>query len=282
MARVRIVTDSTSDLPTALAERYGITVVPLYVHFGEEVYRDGVELAGDEFFRRLVAEKQVVPRTSQPAPGDFADVYEAARQDGAAVVSIHISGQLSGTVQSAMLARDLVPEASVHVIDSGLVTACLGQLVLRCAEAAQDGASAGEITALANNLKDRINLFGAIDTLEYLQRGGRIGRAQALVGSLLQMKPIITLADGVVSPAARVRGRKRVITELINLFQAAVGDGRADVVMLHGAEPGGVEELRQALLATGRVQQLDVTQIGPVVGCHAGPAVLGFSYCKLS
>ena len=275
---VRILTDSTADLPESWRREYGVEMIPLYVHFGDEVFRDQVELSSDEFFARLEADKERLPQTSQPSPADFAEVYRRLAAEGDTVVSIHISEKLSGTVQSARMARELVPEADVRIVDSGLVTACLGQVVMACARAARRGASADEVVALAEEVKKRTNLFGAIDTLEYLQRGGRIGRAQALLGSLLDMKPIVTLADGVVAPAARVRGRRRVIPELVRLFAEAVGDGRAEVILLYGARTEGLEELRQAVLDTGRVTELRTAQIGPVVGTHAGPGVLGLSY----
>lgn len=275
---VRIVTDSTADLPEEVRREYGIEMVPLYVHFGEEVFRDQVELSSDAFFARLTAEKQRLPQTSQPSPGDFAEVYQRLTAGGDTVISIHISDALSGTLQSARAARDMLDGADVRLVDSRLVTACLGQVVVACAEAARDGASADEVVSLAETLSSRTNLFGAIDTLEYLERGGRIGRAQALLGSLLNMKPIVTLADGVVAPAGRVRGRSRVIPELVRLFSEAVGDRTADVTLVYGAQPDGVDELRQALEATGRVGKVGRAQLGPVVGTHAGPGVLGLAY----
>src|SRR5690606_40684514 len=154
----------------------------------------------------------------------------------------------------------------------------LGHVVLDCAQAARDGASADEVVALAESLSRRTNLFGASDTLEDLERGGRTGRAQALLGSLLNMKPIVTLSDGVVAPAGRVRGRSRVIPELTRLFAAAVGDGTADVTLVYGAQPDGVDELQRALESTGLVGEVRRAQLGPVVGTHAGPGVLGVAY----
>src|SRR5690606_38545588 len=221
---VRIVTDSTADLPAEVREEYGIEMVPLYVHFGDEVFRDQVDMSPDQFFRRLTAEKERLPQTSQPSPSDFAEVYRRLAEGGDTIVSIHISEAMSGTLQSARAAREMLQGADIRLIDSRLVTACLGHVVLDCAQAARDGASADEVVERAESLCSRTNLFGAIDTLEYLERGGRIGRAQALLGSLLNMKPIVTLSDGVVAPAGRVRGRSRVIPELVRLFGEAVGD----------------------------------------------------------
>lgn len=275
---VRIVTDSTADLPAEVREEYGIEMVPLYVHFGDEVFRDQVDMSPDQFFRRLTAEKERLPQTSQPSPGDFAEVYRRLAEGGDTIVSIHISEAMSGTLQSARAARDMLQGADIRLIDSRLVTACLGHVVLDCAQAARDGASADEVVELAESLCSRTNLFGAIDTLEYLERGGRIGRAQALLGSLLNMKPIVTLSDGVVAPAGRVRGRSRVIPELVRLFGEAVGDRTADITVVYAAQPDGVDELEQALRATGRVGRVRRGQIGPVVGTHAGPGVLGVAF----
>ncbi|HEX6988410.1 MAG TPA: DegV family protein [Bacillota bacterium] len=275
---VRIVTDSTADLPEVVRREYGIEMVPLYVHFGDEVFRDQVELSSDDFFARLAGEKKQLPHTSQPSPGDFADLYRRLTAGGDTVVSIHISDALSGTLQSARTARELLDGADIRLVDSRLVSACLGQVVVACAEAARAGASADETVALAESLCRRTNLFGAIDTLEYLERGGRIGRAQALLGSLLNMKPIVTLSGGVVAPAGRVRGKSRVIPELVRLFTEAVAGRTADVTLVYGARPDGVDELERALQATGCVGELSRTQLGPVVGTHAGPGVLGLAF----
>lgn len=282
MANVRIVTDSTADLPKDVCDALNIEVVPLNVHFGEDVYKDQVELTSDRFFAMLTSRQDVVATTSQPSPEDFAAVYRRLHEDGAEIVSIHISQKISGTVQSAHLAAGMVPEAGVHAFDSELVSAALGHIVIACAEAAAAGASAQDVLAIAERTRAQTNLFGAIGTLDYLQRGGRIGRAQALVGSLLNIKPVITFADGVVTPAAKVRGSKRVIPELTRLVAEAVQGRPFDVTVLYGKEPDGVDALAAALQETGLVRRLRTGQLGPVVGCHAGPDVLGLAYSIVS
>lgn len=281
MGGVRVVTDSTADLLPEWRQELGIEMVPLHVHFGEEQYLDQVELGSDRFFERLGA-GGVLPRTSQPAPAAFLDVYRRLAEEADAVVSIHISERLSGTLASARTAREMLPDADIRVVDSRLASVALGLVVLRAARVAAAGGSADEVVAEAERAAAATWAFMALDTLEFLEKNGRIGKAQAWVGTLLAVKPVITLEDGAVAPASRVRGQRQVIPELVRLFERRLGDGaRAEVIVAHGGAPEAAQELAEALRATGRVSSLRTTWVGPVIGSHTGPRVLGFGCCAL-
>ena len=201
---VRVVTDSTADLPAKVIQEWGITVIPLQVNFGTEVYRDGVDLQPDEFYRKLVS-SSVLPTTSVPPPGSFTEVYKKLSTNGDDVLSIHLSSKLSGTYNSARLAAKDLGNKRVEIIDSLSLSMGMGILVVVAARAARTGASLEEVTALVHRAMKRCYLVGLLDTLEYLQKGGRIGRARAFLGHVLNLKPLLTIRDGEVYPMDRVR-----------------------------------------------------------------------------
>ncbi len=270
---VRVVTDSTADLPPELAAGLGIEVVPLFVHFGDEQLRDGVDISSEQFFRRLQREART-PTTSQPPPGAFREVYRRLAAEGASgIVSIHISAKLSGTVASAQQGAANLDGADVRVVDSGSVSLALGMAAVAAAESARAGASLEEVIAVAEGKLRRTHLLFVLDTLEYLRRGGRIGRGMEIVGTLLKVKPLATIEAGEVVAIGRVRTKPKAIEEVLRrvtvlrpLEQAmvvhATTPDEADYLAdrLHGLEPG-------APITRGR--------IGPVLGVHAGPGVLG-------
>lgn len=272
---VRIVTDSTCDLSPADAERYGITVVPLTVFFGEEAFLDGVEISGADFYARMVASKSL-PRTSQPSVELFQDAYRSLAGDGVEIVSIHVSSRLSGTLNAASIAREVVKhDVHVDLIDSYNVSLGLGLIVLEAARSAQAGASLAEVVATARRAMDRVSVHVAVDTLEYLQRGGRIGRARSLLGSVLSIKPIICVDDGEVAPFERVRTRSKAIERM---FELASGMPRAKEMFIgcSGDDTDArvlLERLRPLLPHT----DLKVGYLGPVVGVYTGPNALGIA-----
>jgi DegV family protein with EDD domain len=270
---VRIVTDSTSDLPPALCERLGIAVVPLNVHVGERVYRDGVDLDAEQFFQILAARSDI-PRTSQPSPALFAETYRQLTADGSAVVSIHISSKLSGTVRSALLARDGLPEPEqVTVIDSLSASLGLGLLVLEAAEQARAGASRETIVSWIERRIPMVRIMFVVDTLEYLQRGGRIGRASAFLGSLLSIRPILKLEEGEVQPVERVRTRARALDRLAEFVETFPRIDR--LAILHGGAPGEAAALLDRIGARCPAERVLVGRYGPVIGAHAGPGGIG-------
>jgi DegV family protein with EDD domain len=270
---VRIVTDSTCDLPRDLVEQAGITVVPLIVLFGDEALRDGVDIDAPTFYERLKASRDL-PRTSQPSVETFRETYEALAKDTNEIVSIHVSSKLSGTLNSATIARDQVShELHIELVDSYNVSVGLGAIVLEAAAAANAGATMAEVVEVTRRAMDRVYWAAFLDTLEYLHRGGRIGKARSLVGSILSIKPLLHCEDGEIAPFERVRTRAKAVERL---FEIATQD--RTVKRLIVAAAGNEEE---AMAFTERLRpvmphtEFILGQIGPVVGVHAGPGALG-------
>jgi DegV family protein with EDD domain len=268
---LHIVTDSTSDLPPAEAEGLGVTVVPLTVRFGDEQFRDGVDLDAEGFYVRL-ARGGVTPTTSQPSPEAFAEVYRRLlRRPEERVLSVHISARLSGTLQSATLAaREL--EGRVSVVDSGSVSMGI-QFLIRAALRDRDGgADADTVVRNTEARRRRLEVYVLLDTLTYLHRGGRIGAAQAFLGSVLNVKPLVRV-DGEVRPQARVRNRRQGIDRMLALLTEA---GSLEAMgAMHSGAPELLDEVRPRLVAAHPELELHTGQVGPVVGTYAGPRALG-------
>lgn len=276
MADVRIVTDSTVDLPPELVARYGITVVPLKVLFGQDVYRDGVDLSLDDFYRRLV---QQPSSTSQPSPAEFLDVYQPFSDQGDSIVSIHISAALSGTHQSAQLAKTMMSTADIELIDSKVTSVGLGLIVIAAARAAQEGWNKHEVTHFVNWLVDNVRVYFMVDTLDYLQRGGRIGRASAFLGTLLNIKPLLTLSDGLVTPHEKIRGRNKCLDRIAEITKE-FSEQRGQLVYstLHGNAPQLRQELEERLVGRLGYEPEYRTRAGAVIGTHTGPGVVGVAF----
>jgi len=272
---IKLVTDSTSDLTREQAEQYGITVIPLNVHFGEELYRDGIDISPEQFFRKLPG-SQVLPRTSQPSAGEFVELYRPLLEDGHTVVSIHLSSHLSGTLASAQAAKSML-EGDLTLIDTKSASQGLARTVIQAARAVAKGKTKDEVLDLTERLIPQTHIFFSVDTLEYLQKNGRIGRAAALVGSLLKLKPILCLdKDGVVAAYDKVRGRSRVVPRLIAAVTERIPAGsEVDLSVIHGDAEEAARGLYDAVAAQYRVREGVITSVGPVIGSHAGPGVLG-------
>ena len=269
---VRIVTDSTADLPPGVAERLGVTVVPLYVRFGEEVYRDRVDIGEDEFYERLMHDT-VHPGTTQPTPQDFAQVYRELSQEADGIVSIHISSKLSGTYASALQGRDMADsKCAIEVVDSLWASMGLGFLATDAAAAAGEGKSPQQIAEEAREMIPRIRYMGLFDTLKYLHLGGRIGKAQCLLGSALNVKPMLTLRDGEFHAVGRARTRSRGLNRLCEFVQSA-GE-ISDLVIVHSTTPDDAESLRQRLDAVFPKDRTVIARLGPVLGVHTGPGTI--------
>lgn len=281
MARVHVVTDSTADLPAGLveAERLDITTVPLNVHFGSTSFRDKVEITNHEFFERLASSAQM-PTTSQPAVGDFEATYRRLAADGGTICSIHLSSKLSGTYQAAALAARTVADEGINVtvVDSLHASLSLGFQVIAAGRMAKTEADAATISATVTRMIPHLHLIFMVDTLEYLRRGGRIGRAQALVGSLLNVKPILRLDEGQVVPLRRERTRGRAIDALVAL--AGEFEQVRQIGVIHSAGLADARALAERLAAVTRprhnAEQVLISEFGPVVGTHTGPGALGF------
>ena len=272
---VRIVTDSASDLTHDEATALGIDVVPLSIRFGDDVFLDSVELGIDEFYRRM-ADSEDLPQTAAPAPGAFQEVFRRRFADGAsAIVCINLSSGLSATMESAELAARET-DGDVRVVDSRSVTAGLGMMVLAAAEAAAGGAGADEIVGLMEAMRERTRVFGAIDTLENLKKGGRIGNAQALLGSLLAIKPLIDISSGVVEEAGRQRTRKKSLAWLRDKV-AEYADEIETMSVMH-AQADDIDDLVGMLSPLVDPLATRVGVIGPVVASHGGPGVIGLCF----
>ncbi|MCG7213794.1 DegV family protein [Paenibacillus mucilaginosus] len=276
MSGVRIVTDSTADLPADIRKELGIEMVPLKVLFGSEAFADGVDLGPDEFYAKLAAAGSL-PTTSQPSPAEFLEVYERLAKEGdGPILSIHLASVLSGTYQSAMLASTMVEGgADVTVVDSRSASWGIGNMVIAAAEAAREGRSKEEILEIVRKLQEETKIYFLVDTLEYLQKGGRIGRAAALVGSLLNIKPILSLnPGGEVYSLDKVRGQKKAMNRIVELIREDFGDRPIRLIPGYTSNKETAAEL-QSLIA----QNFDVTEvrygpIGPVIGTHVGPGTV--------
>lgn len=273
---VRIVTDSSCDLSAADIERYQITVVPLTIRFGDEEFTDGQDLSADGFYEKMAASGEL-PSTAAPAPGAFEAVFRQLAAGGAdAVVCVNLSFALSATGESAQNAsRALEGEVDVRVVDSGKVSVGLGLMVKAAAEAAEAGHSADEIEAQLAQLKDRVFIFAVLDTLDNLKKGGRIGTAQALLGSALSIKPCLDLTSGVVEEAGKQRTRGKARTWLSK--KVAEAGGLEQLALAHGAADD-IDAFTASLGDAPARSPLTVTLIGPVVGTHAGPGVIAAAF----
>ena len=275
---VRIVTDSTADLPRELVKKLGIEVVPLTVRFGNESYLDGVNLSGDQFFQKLVS-NPVLPTTGAPSPGTFGDLYRSIMAKGDEVVSIHISNKLSATYTSAATARGNLPANSpVEVIDSMSVSMGLGLIVLQAARAAAAGARFTDVVKLVKEKMPLIRLYGIFDTLEYLQKGGRIGRAQAFLGSLLNLKPIVVILEGEVHPFERVRTKAKAMNRVLKLVEDS--NKVDEVAVLHATSPGDLEDLSKRIGAVVPGTTVHRCQFGPVLGTYVGPGAMALCFLE--
>lgn len=272
---VKIVTDSTADLPQGLADQLDIAVVPLKVHFGEEEYLDWVELDSECFFDKLTKSK-IMPRTSQPSPADFEAVYKRVGEDSDSIISIHISSHLSGTYQSATIARSMLGGMDIEVVDSKVTSMALGIVVVEAARAAKAGKSKEEIMAQVYDQLTRVTIYFGVDTLEYLQKNGRIGKAAALLGGLLNVKPLLALSDGVIVPKEKVRGRAKLVERFVDLVGSELGqDVKGTAVILHGNALEEAVKLKEKIDAKYNFNEVIISTIGAVIGTHTGPGLLG-------
>jgi DegV family protein with EDD domain len=272
---VRVVTDSACDLPDDLIERDGIEVVPLTIRFGKEELVDRKELSTDEFWRRL-ADSDVLPETSAPSAGAFEAAFRRMIADGATgIICINLSSKLSATMQSAQVAAQAVQaDCPVVVVDSLMVSMGLGSLCLTAARRAADGDSLESIVANVTDRRNRSKLYGALDTLEFLKKGGRVGNARALLGSMLAIKPVLEVRDGEVEEAGKVRTRSKALRLLVDRVKQGPFENLA---VLHGNAPD-LDELLDLLEPLAPRDEIVVGQIGPVIGTHAGPRVIGVTF----
>ena len=275
MARIRVVTDSAGDLSAELAKERDVTIVPLSVRFGSEEFVDGTTLSTDDFWARCAASR-VLPETSAPSPGAFQEAFLCAADEGYdGVLCLNLSSGVSATFQSASAAAKAANQRiPVRVIDSRSMTMGLGLMVLDLAEYAGEGADLEQLSARADELIPRTKVFGVVDTLEHLEKGGRIGGARALLGSLLSIKPVVTLVDGVVAEESKQRTRVRSLRYLADKARESAPISRLAVSNGAAADIG---EFLALLEGVHTDHPLEVVDLGPVVGTHTGPGTIGLS-----
>ena len=271
---VRIVTESTADIPPEMAAELGITVVPSYVVFGSQSFRDGVDLTKEQFFEKLAAAREI-PTTATPPPALYEEAYRRLAEETDEIVSIHLAARLSGLHNAASIAARNVPTARIAIVDSEQVTMGYGWMAVAAAEAARQGATLDQIVALVEGMKDRTWVLAALDTLEFIYRGGRVSWVAAMVGTLMQIKPIVQVRESQVILLERTRTRARSLTRLVELFRNLGPVERA--IVLHAQAAEQAESLADRLLALDPGWQRLVGHAGVTIASHTGPGAVGIA-----
>ena len=272
---IRDRTDSVSDISPKIAKELKITVVPLTVIFGTDQFLDGVELSNSEFFQKLETDPNH-PSTSQPSPEAFVKTYEKLLKEGFEILSVHVSAKLSGTINSAEQAIKSLDTNKIKIVDTGTASMAQGLVAMSAARAAKNAKSLDELADMAETTAKKTNVYVAMDTMEFLKRGGRIGKARAMLGSILNIKPIITTDNGEIVPHSRARTIKKAISSMIN----DMGDKNqiVEVAVLHSTTPDLAKDVLTQIDAQNLNNPGTITEIGPVVGTHAGPGCLAIAY----
>jgi len=282
MPVVGVLTDSCASIPEALIEKLRIEVVPYYMHRGLETLRDLVDVQREEFFRWLPT-AQELPKTANPGPGDYLEAFRGLARRTKEIVSIHMTSVGSGAYQSAMtakeMAREALPDLRIEVMDSRNVSLCQGWMVIEAARAALSGESLDDIVRLVGEMIPKTRMIQTADTLRYLYMGGRIGKAQHLVGSLLRIKPLIGMADGVIVPLGTTRSRRKAYARMAEMMEEAVGYmGRVKVAFVHAAALEEIEKLQAEVEQRLTCVETLVAELSPVLGVHTGPGTAGVCY----
>ena len=275
---VKIITDTLSDITGDLAKELDLTVIPLYVRFGEEIFRDRVEITSEQFYQRLVYE-DIFPSTTQPTPNDFLTVYEELAKETDEILVIVVSSKLSGTYQSATQAKGmLTSKCRINIVDSLSVAMTQGLIVIAAANAVKKGANLDEATEFAQKAVPRSHLAAYFDTLKYLAKGGRIGKAQGLLGAMLSVKPILTIKDGEMAPLTRVRSLNAGFDYLYNTVASS---GKIEYLAVeHATTPGDADKLAERFDDIYPKEKIYRSTISPVIGTYAGPNALAVSYLE--
>jgi DegV family protein with EDD domain len=269
---VKIICDSTGDIPEDIRKQYDITIVPLNVLFGTDSYQDGVNITPAQFYKMLV-EGKVHPTTSQPAPGLFAEAYQKLAKITDEILVLTISAGISGTYESAMQAKQMVDsKLKIEVIDSRWTCAGLLLPTLKAARAAEQGMNLAEITKLVKDILPKIRVYMIFDTLEYLRKGGRIGVAKAWLGGMLKLNPVLTLKDGVIHPVTQARGRAKAVDILVDLMKKT--GNPEEIIVEDATTPDELEDLVKRLGTAIPNAKIIRTKVGPVIGVHAGPRIM--------
>ena len=275
---VKIITDSTSDIPESIVSDLDIEVVPLNIHIGQDNFKHGVDIGTDEFYTKLLTGSEL-PKTSQPSPGEFLDVYNKFLDQSDAIVSIHVTSKLSGTYNSAIQAKsELNITKPIEVVDSATVSMALGLIVIRAAKIAKDGGTLEEVLKEIEHCSSNTEVLVVLDTLEYLEKGGRIGKASALIGSILSLKPILTVEDGIVGTF----GKARTFTKAMNNLEEAIKGFTpvSDASVFYSTDKGVADDMIDRLSGIVEPDKLVVSRIGPTVGTYAGPKAIAVAVIK--
>ncbi len=282
MSTVGVLTDSCASIPERLIEELNIKVVPYYLHKGQETLRDLVDVQREEFFRWLATAKEL-PKTANPGPGDYLEAFQELAQRTQEIVTIHMTSLGSGAYQAALVAKEMAGEAlpnlHIEVIDTRNVSLCQGWMVIEAARAALAGQSLDEIVQLVSNMIPITKMIQTADTLRYLYLGGRIGKAQHLVGSLLNIKPLIGMEDGVIVPLGQARSRLGAYRKIVGMMEESVGPGgRVKVAFVHAAALEEAEKLRDMVEERLTCVEVLMAELSPVLGVHTGPGTAGVCY----
>lgn len=278
---IKIVTDSTANLPKSLVNEYNITVIPTYVHFDKQTFLDGVDLSSSEFYEKLVASPRL-PTTSQASVNDFTETYKRIldAHPGASILSIHISEQLSGFLGSARQAAAFLPDVKITIFDSRAVALGVGLQVIEAAKMVKAGKSLEEILARLEIMRDGMNLYWTLETLDYLAKGGRIGKAARFMGGLLNIKPIIRLHKGAVDPYSRERSRQKAVDTIRQMaLDQCKGKEGVHLAVMHTVEPQLAQQLALELSAALNPVTQITAELTPAVGVYSGPGMLGLGWC---
>ena len=274
MRGIGIVVDSCCDLPKAILEKFDIKVVPANINIGKRSYEDGVDMTREELYRKM--EEGIIPTTSAPAPGKFLEAYRELEERARTILSIHATSKLSAIYQTAVLARSMVPEIDIRVIDSLSVSMGTGFLALAAARASEAGKTVQEILAIIEDVKTRMNVFATVETLKYLQLSGRVSSLQGLFASLLDVKPILAIRDGLIEAVGKVRSRARSLEQLLEFTQEAVrGAETISVAIAHAYTPKDAEWLKERVGAILKCKEVFVVEVTPALAALGGPGLIG-------
>ncbi len=279
---VAVVTDSTAYIPQAALDDLTIPVIPLWLIWGDERFRDGVDIDPASFYGRL-RKSRIFPTTSQPSAGEFVDFFcrVAAEHDTDTIVGVHISSRISGTVASAEAAKTQLPDLNITVVDSLSTSMGLGFIALAAARVAAAGGSVSEIVAAAEDTQSRLSVLFAVDTLEYLHRGGRIGGAKRFLGTALNIKPLLHLEDGRVEALTQVRTKRKAITRMLEIAEERLGGKRmGEAAVIDVASPDEAADVAGRVRKRFDVSPVYRTMVSPVIGAHAGPGTVGVCFCS--
>lgn len=275
---IGVVTDSTAYLPPQVIQQYGIRIVPLVVRFGEETFAEGLEIDNTTFYQRFRREK-VLPKTSQPAVGDFVKVYQELLQEKEAIISIHISGGISGTVEAAHAAAAMLPAATIEIIDSHISCLALGFMVWEAAVMSARGCNMEEILERVKWIRSVIRSYFMVDNLEYLKIGGRISSASAVIGSLLQVKPILHFVEGKIEVYEKTRTKKKAVNRMLELLAPHLsGAKKMRIAVIHADAREDGEEMKQRIEKMDPRAEVHLSEFGPVIGTYLGPGALGVTF----